>query len=208
MPSGPHQDCNPQRRRAALADRGFADVTCANTSSPPPSNLAAREVYHLSAQGRVDRRVIRHPQLATNRERLNELKSAEEAGGRPRRHRHILPRPGPTPRLRGVDPPRPRKRSAAARFMIRAPIESVPPIRRIKNRENRSFGGNRRRDAPFPARRRRKSSSIGAAIRARHWRNQTIRDSERLNNLSEGSCDPHDVDGIVEADRWRCRCWR
>jgi len=44
-----------------------------------------------------------------------------------------------------------RERSATARFMIRASIESVPPIRRIKNREIdhlRKFAAAMRRSLP------------------------------------------------------------
>ena len=71
--------------------------------------------------------------LATNRERLNELKAAEERGGGHAPIDAILHAlVGPT--LRGCLGPD-REGSTAARFMIRASIESVPPIRRIKNRE-------------------------------------------------------------------------
>src|SRR6202035_5793987 len=81
--------------------------------------------------------------------------------------------------------------------MIRASIESVPPIRRIKNREIdhlRKFAAAMRRSLP----------DVGDADL--YWglhfalamAHQTIRDSERLAKLSEGLCDLDDVDGIIE----------
>jgi len=122
--------------------------------------------------------------LALNRERLAELKAAEEAGGG---------RAGIDAVLRGAgraDPARlasapDNQRSTAARFMIRVSIESVPPIRRIRNREIdhlRKFVAAMRRSLPARA----MSSSIGACISRSRWRSRTVRDSERLTKLSEG----------------------
>ena len=81
--------------------------------------------------------------------------------------------------------------------MIRASIESVPPIRRIKNREIdhlRKFAAAMRRSLP------------GHAPVDLYWglhfalamAHQTIRDSERLTKLSEGACDLADVEGVIE----------
>ena len=101
---------------------------------------------------------------------------------------------GPT--LRGCLGPD-RERSSAARFMIRASIESVPPIRRIKNREIdhlRKFAAAMRRSLPG-----RDAVDLYWGLHfALAMAHQTIRDSERLTKLSEGSCDLDDVQGIIE----------
>jgi hypothetical protein len=81
--------------------------------------------------------------------------------------------------------------------MIRASIESVPPIRRIKNREVdhlRKFIAAMRRAMP------------GRADADLYWglhfalamAHHTIRERERLTKLSEGQCDLNDVDAIVD----------
>jgi hypothetical protein len=101
---------------------------------------------------------------------------------------------GPT--LRGCLGPD-RERSAAARFMIRASIESVPPIRRIKNREIdhlRKFAAAMRRSLPDCS----EVELYWGLHFALAMAHQTIRDSERLTKLSEGLCDLNDVQGIID----------
>ena len=81
--------------------------------------------------------------------------------------------------------------------MIRASIESVPPIRRIKNREIdhlRKFAAAMRRSLPG----RDQVELYWGLHFALAMAHQTIRDSERLTKLSEGSCDLNDVPGIIE----------
>jgi len=89
------------------------------------------------------------------------------------------------------------QRSTAARFMIRVSIESVPPIRRIRNREIdhlRKFIAAMARSLP------------GCSDVELYWglhfalamAQQTVRDSERLTKLSDGKCDVDDVDDIIE----------
>ena len=81
--------------------------------------------------------------------------------------------------------------------MIRASIESVPPIRRIKNREIdhlRKFAAAMRRSLPG----RDEVDLYWGLHFALAMAHQTIRDSERLTKLSEGSCDLDDVEGIIE----------
>jgi hypothetical protein len=81
--------------------------------------------------------------------------------------------------------------------MIRASIESVPPIRRIKNREIdhlRKFAAAMRRSLPG----RDEVDLYWGLHFALAMAHQTIRDSERLAKLSEGSCDLNDVEGIIE----------
>jgi hypothetical protein len=101
---------------------------------------------------------------------------------------------GPT--LRGCLGPD-RERSSAARFMIRASIESVAPIRKIKNREVdhlRKFAAALRRSLPD----RNEVDLYWGLHFALAMAHQTIRDSERLNKLSDGLCDLDDVQGIID----------
>src|ERR1700732_4025546 len=176
------------------ADRGFADVTLRDIVAAADVNLAAVN-YHSGTKDELFAELFVSRSLATNRERLNELKAAEEnGGGRAGIDAILRALVGPT--LRGCLGPD-RERSTAARFMIRASIESVPPIRRIKNREIdhlRKFAAAMRRSLP----------DVGDADL--YWglhfalamAHQTIRDSERLTKLSEGLCDLNDVEGIIE----------
>ena len=176
------------------ADRGFADVTLRDIVAAAGVNLAAGN-YHFGSKDELIAELFVTRSLATNRARLNELKTAEAAGGG-RADIDAILRALVGPTLRGCLGPD-NERSAAARFMIRASIESVPPIRRIKNREIdhlRKFAAAMRRSLP------------GCDQVDLYWglhfalamAHQTIRDSERLTKLSEGSCDLDDVQGIIE----------
>ena len=81
--------------------------------------------------------------------------------------------------------------------MIRASIESVPPIRRIKNREVdhlRKFAAAMRRSLPGRA----EADLYWGLHFALAMAHHTIRERERLTKLSEGVCDLDDVQGIVE----------
>src|SRR6202051_2019987 len=196
-----HEMPSDQTRNAILdaaerlyADRGFADVTLRDIVAAADVNLAAVN-YHFGSKDELIAELFVTRSLATNRERLNELKSAEEAGGGRADINSIL-RALVGPTLRGCLGPD-RERSTAARFMIRASIESVPPIRRIKNREIdhlRKFAAAMRRSLP-------ERSAVDLywglhfALAMAH---QTIRDSERLTKLSEGLCALDDVDAIIE----------
>jgi AcrR family transcriptional regulator len=176
------------------ADRGFADVTLRDIVAAAGVSLAAVN-YHFGSKDELIAELFVTRSLATNRERLNELKSAEAAGGGRARIDAIL-RALVGPTLRGCLGPD-SERSTAARFMIRASIETVPPIRRVKNREVdhlRKFAAAMRRSLP-------ECSDVDLywglnfALAMAH---QTVRDSERLTKLSEGLCDLNDVDGIIE----------
>src|SRR5664279_3239916 len=169
------------------ADRGFGDVTLRDIAAAV--NLAAVN-YHFGSKDELIAELFVTRSLATNRERLNELKAAEAAGGG-RAAIDAIFRALVGPTLRGCLGPD-NERSAAARFMIRASIESVPPIRRIKNREIdhlRKFAAAMRRSLPD-------CSEVDlywglhfALAMAHH----TIRESERLTRLSDGTCDLNDV---------------
>jgi AcrR family transcriptional regulator len=176
------------------ADRGFGDVTLRDIVAEANVNLAAVN-YHFGSKDELIAELFVTRSLATNRERLNELKAAEEKGGGRASIDDIL-RALVGPTLRGCLGPD-REGSTAARFMIRASIESVPPIRRIKNREIdhlRKFAAAMRRALP------------GRADEELYWglhfalamSHHTIRDKERLAKLSEGQCDLNDVQGIID----------
>jgi AcrR family transcriptional regulator len=176
------------------ADRGFGEVTLRDIVAEAGVNLAAVN-YHFGSKDELIAELFVTRSLATNRERLNELRLAEEAGGGRADISAIL-RALVGPTLRGCLGPD-RERSTAARFMIRASIESVSPIRRIKNREIdhlRKFAAAMRRSLPDV-------SAVDLywglhfALAMAH---QTIRDSERLTKLSDGKCDLDDVAGIIE----------
>jgi len=176
------------------ADRGFADVTLRDIVAAANVNLAAVN-YHFGSKDELIAELFVTRSLATNRERLNELKAAEAlGGGRAGIDAILRALVGPT--LRGCLGPD-NERSTAARFMIRASIESVPPIRRIKNREVdhlRKFAAAMRRSLPD----RSEVDLFWGLHFALAMAHHTIRESERLTRLSDGKCDLDDVGGIIE----------
>ncbi|WP_298242005.1 TetR/AcrR family transcriptional regulator [uncultured Bradyrhizobium sp.] len=175
------------------ADRGFGDVTLRDIVAEANVNLAAVN-YHFGSKDELIAELFVTRSIATNRERLRELKAAEEQGGGHAPIEVIL-RALVGPTLRGCLGPE-NQRSTAARFMIRASIESVPPIRRIKNREIdhlRKFAGAMRRALPE-----RSDVDIYWGLNfALAMAHHTIRESERLTKLSEGKCDLDDVEDVV-----------
>src|SRR5215212_1566900 len=176
------------------ADRGFGDVTLRDIVAAADVNLAAVN-YHFGSKDELIAELFVTRSLATNRERLNELRAAEEAGGG-RADIDAILRALVGPTLRGCLGPD-RERSSAARFMIRASIESVPPIRKIKNREIdhlRKFAAAMRRSLPG-----RNDAELYWGLHfALAMAHHTIREKERLAKLSEGSCDLNDVQGMIE----------
>jgi AcrR family transcriptional regulator len=176
------------------ADRGFGDVTLRDIVAAAGVNLAAVN-YHFGSKDELIAELFVTRSIATNRERLNELKAAEEAGsGRAEIDAILRALVGPT--LRGCLGPD-RERSTAARFMIRASIESVPPIRRIKNREVdhlRKFAAAMRRSLPD----RGEADLFWGLHFALAMAHHTIRESERLTRLSDGKCDLDDVAGVID----------
>jgi len=176
------------------AARGFGDVTLRDIVAAAGVNLAAVN-YHFGSKDELIAELFVSRSLATNRERLNELKAAELAGGGRAPIEAVL-RALVGPTLRGCLGPD-QQRSDAARFMIRASIEAVAPIRKIKNREIdhlRRFAAAMRRSLP------------GLPDVEIYWglhfalamAHQTIRDSERLERLSDGQCDLDDVAAVIE----------
>jgi AcrR family transcriptional regulator len=175
------------------AERGFGDVTLRDIVAEANVNLAAVN-YHFGSKDELIAELFVSRSLALNRERLRELRAAEDQGGGRADIADIL-RALVGPGLRGCLSAE-RERSTAARFMIRASIESVPPIRRIKNREIdhlRKFAAAMRRALPGRADAELYWGLHFALAMAHH----TIRESERLTKLSEGQCDLDDVEGVV-----------
>jgi AcrR family transcriptional regulator len=176
------------------AERGFGDVTLRDIVATAGVNLAAVN-YHFGSKDELIAELFVTRGIATNRERLAELKEAEAAGnGRADIKAILRALVGPT--LRGCLGPE-NEQSTAAHFMIRASIESVPPIRRIKNREIdhlRKFAAAMRRSLPDCS----EADLYWGLHFALAMAHQTIRDSERLTKLSEGKCDLDDVEGIIE----------
>ena len=176
------------------ADRGFGDVTLRDIVAEANVNLAAVN-YHFGSKDELIAELFVTRSIATNRERLIELKAAEEKGGGCATIDQIL-RALVGPPLRGCLGPD-REGSTAARFMIRATIESVPPIRRIRNREIdhlRKFAAAMRRAMPDCSETELYWGLHFALAMAHH----TIREKERLTKLSEGKCDLDDVAAIIE----------
>jgi AcrR family transcriptional regulator len=175
------------------ADRGFSDVTLRDIVAEAGVNLAAVN-YHFGSKDELIAELFVTRSIGLNRERLRELKTAEDNGGGCAEIDEIL-RALIGPTLRGCLGPA-NERSAAAQFMIRASIESVPPIRRIKNREIdhlRKFAAAMRRSLPD-----RSDEEIYWGLHfALAMSHHTIRESERLTKLSEGKCDLDDVEDII-----------
>ena len=194
MPSDHTRSAILNAAERLYAERGFADVTLRDIVAAAGVNLAAVN-YHFGSKDELIAELFVTRSLATNRERLSELKAAEaDGGGRAPIEAVLRALVGPT--LRGCLGPE-NEQSAAARFMIRASIEAVAPIRRIKNREIdhlRKFAAAMRRSLPD----RDEVELYWGLHFALAMAHQTIRDSERLTKLSEGLCDLNDVEGIIE----------
>jgi AcrR family transcriptional regulator len=176
------------------AERGFGDVTLRDIVAAAGVNLAAVN-YHFGSKDELIAELFVTRGIATNRERLAELKAAEAAGGGHADVKAIL-RALVGPTLRGCLGPD-NEQSSAAHFMIRASIESVPPIRRIKNREIdhlRKFAAAIRRSLPDCD----EADLYWGLHFALAMTHQTIRDTERLTKLSEGSCDVNDVEALID----------
>jgi len=194
MPSDQTRGAIVAAAERLYADRGFGDVTLRDIVAEANVNLAAVN-YHFGSKDELIAELFVTRSLALNRERLRELRAAEERGGGHADISDIL-RALVGPTLRGCLGPD-NQRSTAARFMIRVSIESVPPIRRIRNREIdhlRKFVGAMGRALPE-----RGDVELYWGLHfALAMAQQTVRDSERLTKLSEGKCDVDDVDDVIE----------
>src|SRR6516164_4636138 len=194
MPSDQTRGAIVAAAERLYADRGFGDVTLRDIVAEANVNLAAVN-YHFGSKDELIAELFVTRSLALNRERLRNLRAAEEQGGGRAEIADVL-RALVGPTLRGCLGPE-NQRATAARFMIRVSIESVPPIRRIRNREIdhlRKFAAAMRRSLPD-----RSDEEIYWGLHfALAMAHHTIRESERLIKLSEGKCDLDDVESIVE----------
>jgi len=175
------------------ADRGFGDVTLRDIVAEANVNLAAVN-YHFGSKDELIAELFVTRSLALNKERLRDLREAEEAGGGRADIADIL-RALVGPTLRGCLGPE-NQRSTPARFMIRVSIESVPAIRRIRNREIdhlRKFITAMKRSLPGHS----EVDLYWGLHFALAMAQQTVRDSERLTKLSDGKCDVDDVESII-----------
>src|SRR3954453_16002737 len=103
------------------AERGFSDVTLRDIVAEANVNLAAVN-YHFGSKDELIAELFVSRSIALNRERLHELRAAEDRGGG-RADIHAILRALVGPILRGCLGPE-NQRSAVAQFMIRASIEA------------------------------------------------------------------------------------
>jgi len=148
------------------ADRGFADVTLRDIVAAADVNLAAVN-YHFGSKDELIAELFVSRSLATNRERLNELKAAEEkGGGRASIDAILRALVGPT--LRGC--PRPRARALDRGALHDPRLDRIgaadPPHPESRNR---SFAEICRRDAALTTRSQPRSNSIGRCISRSPW---------------------------------------
>ena len=195
MPSDQTRSAILAAAERLYADRGFSEVTLRDIVAEANVNLAAVNYhFYLEQTEQLDNTLIVLVSEQLNRDRLRELRAAEEKGGGVAEISDILRAlVGPTLHgCLGLDS----QHSTAARFMIRVNIESVAAIRRIRNREIdhlRKFIAAMRRTLPDC----REVDLYWGLHFALAMAQQTVRDSERLTKLSEGKCDVDDVEGVI-----------
>jgi AcrR family transcriptional regulator len=175
------------------AERSFGEVTMRDIVAAAGVNLAAVN-YHFGSKDELLADLFVSRTTVLNRERFAELKAAEEAGGGKASVDAIL-RALVGPPLRWCLSPD-RQRSAAARFLTRASVETVPPIKKIVDREFRHlqrFAVALRNALPD-----REEVDIYWGLHfALAMIRQTVTDAERLRKLSGGLCDTNNTDDII-----------
>jgi AcrR family transcriptional regulator len=174
------------------AERSFGEVSLRDIVAAAGVNLAAVN-YHFGSKDDLLAELFLSRATALNRERFAELKAVESAGARADPEAILRALAGPPIRwCLGAD----RQRSAAARFMTRASVETVPPIRKIVERDIshlRRFADALRRALPE-----RDEVDIYWGLHfALAMIRQTITDSNRLRKLSGDLCDLDDVEAII-----------
>jgi AcrR family transcriptional regulator len=176
------------------AERSFGEVSLRDIVAAAGVNLAAVN-YHFGSKDDLLAELFLSRATLLNRERFALLKAAEAAGDGRAEPDAIL-RALATPPIRWCLGPD-RQRSAAARFMTRASVETVPPIRKIVERDIshlRRFATALRRALP-----QRDEVEIYWGLHfALAMIRQTITDSDRLRKLSGDLCDLDDVDAIID----------
>jgi AcrR family transcriptional regulator len=175
------------------AERSFGEVTMRDIVAAAGVNLAAVN-YHFGSKDELLAELFISRTSVLNRERFAELKAAEAAQGGTADVEAIL-RALVGPPLRWCLSPD-RQRSAAARFLTRASVETVPPIKKIVDREFRHL--------------QRFATALCQALPGQtemdiYWGlhftlgmiRQTITDSERLEKLSGGLCNTSDTETVI-----------
>lgn len=175
------------------ADHGFRDVSLRDMVAEANVNLAAVR-YHFGSKDELIACMFVSQSLQLDRERLRELRAAEDKG------RGVA---GIADIIHALIGPSLRRclgsqaqDSTAARFMVRTEIEPVPAILRIRSQDLgylRKFIEAMRRALPG----RREVELSWSLHFALAMALQTVRDTKRLTRLSEGKCDLDDVDGII-----------
>lgn len=175
------------------AERSFGEVTMRDIVAAAGVNLAAVN-YHFGSKDELLAELFVSRTTVLNRERFAELRAAEEKGGGTASVEDIL-RALVGPPLRWCLSPD-LQRSAAARFLTRASLETVPPIKKIRDREFRHL--QRFVTALRTALPQRAEVDLYWCIHfALGMVRQTVTDSERLRKLSGGLCDLDDTDDII-----------
>jgi AcrR family transcriptional regulator len=174
------------------AEHSFGEVSLRDIVAAADVNLAAIN-YHFGTKDELLAELFLSRASLLNRERFELLKAAQEDG---RANLAAILRALVSPPIKwclGVD----RQRSAAARFMTRASVETVPPIRKIVERDINHL--RRFADALRGALPNRNDVDIYWGL---HFTlamiRQTVTDSDRLRKLSGDLCDLDDVDDIIE----------
>ncbi len=146
------------------AERGFSDVTLRDIVAEANVNLAAVN-YHFGSKDELIAELFVTRSLALNRERLRELRAAEEKGERSRRRRRHPARAGRPVAARLSRPGEPARDGGAVHDPRLDRIGAADPPH--PQSRDRSFAQIRRRDAPLAARPRRGRALLGPAFRAR-----------------------------------------
>lgn len=175
------------------SERSFGEVTMRDIVAAAGVNLAAVN-YHFGSKDELLADLFVSRTTVLNRERFAELRAAEDAGGGQASVEAILHALVGPPLRWCLSPDQ--QRSAAARFMTRASVETVPPIKKIVDREFRHlqrFATALRTALPY-----REEVDIYWGLHfALAMIRQTVTDSERLRKLSGGLCDLNDTDDII-----------
>jgi AcrR family transcriptional regulator len=175
------------------AERSFGEVTMRDIVAAAGVNLAAVN-YHFGSKDELLAELFISRSTMLNKERFAELKHAQETGGDQASVGAILHALAAPPLRWCLSPDR--QQSAAARFMTRASTETVPPIKKIVDREFRHL--QRFADALIKALPGRSEADIywGLHFTLAMMR-QTITDRERLRKLSGGACNMDDTEAII-----------
>jgi AcrR family transcriptional regulator len=155
------------------AERGFSDVTLRDIVAEANVNLAAVN-YHFGSKDDLIAELFVTRSIALNRERLHELRAAEEKGGG-RADIHDILRALVAPVMRDCLGP---ENARSTR--------EIDHLRKFAAAMKRALPGRSEVELYW---------GLHFALAMAH---HTIRESERLTKLSDGQCDLDDVAGVIE----------